>query len=78
LYKNFLAWSKKEGDKKAMGMGGVAGSPSDTAPPALLVVGMISARIVRVKMWNHAIKMMLLGGAAIVIGVIVGKFVKMG
>ena len=43
---------------------------------ALLIVGMISARIVRVKMWSHAVKMMLLGGAAIVIGVIVGKFVR--
>ena len=37
---------------------------------------MISARIVRVKMGRHAVKMMLLGGAAIVIGVIVGKFVR--
>lgn len=45
---------------------------------ALLIVGMISARIVRVNMWSHALKMMLLGGAAIVIGVIVGKFVKAG
>ncbi len=43
---------------------------------ALLAVGMISAKIVKVKMWDHALKMMLLGGAAIVIGVIVGKFVK--
>jgi VIT1/CCC1 family predicted Fe2+/Mn2+ transporter len=45
---------------------------------ALLIVGMISARIVRVNMWSHALKMMLLGGAAIVIGVIVGRFVKAG
>ncbi len=45
---------------------------------ALLVMGMISAKIVKVKMWRHALKMMLLGGAAIVIGVIVGKFVKAG
>ncbi|HEY5220885.1 MAG TPA: VIT1/CCC1 transporter family protein [Candidatus Paceibacterota bacterium] len=43
---------------------------------ALLIVGMISARIVHVKLWSHAVKMMLLGGAAIVIGVIVGKFVR--
>jgi VIT1/CCC1 family predicted Fe2+/Mn2+ transporter len=43
---------------------------------ALLIVGMVSARIVRVKMMSHALKMMLLGGAAIVIGVIVGRFVK--
>ena len=43
---------------------------------ALLVVGMISAKIVKVNMLSHATKMMLLGGAAIVIGVLVGKFVK--
>jgi len=45
---------------------------------ALLIVGMISARIVKVNMVSHALKMMLLGGAAIVIGVIVGKFIKAG
>lgn len=45
---------------------------------ALFIVGMISARIVKVDMMSHALKMMLLGGAAIVIGVIVGKFVKAG
>jgi len=45
---------------------------------ALFDRGMVSARIVKVKMWRHAIKMMLLGGAAIVIGVVVGKFVKAG
>ena len=45
---------------------------------ALLIVGMISARIVKVDMMSHALKMMLLGGAAIVIGVVVGKFVKAG
>lgn len=42
----------------------------------LFIVGMVNARIVKVKLWNHAVKMMLLGGAAIVIGVIVGKFLK--
>jgi VIT1/CCC1 family predicted Fe2+/Mn2+ transporter len=45
---------------------------------ALLIVGMISAKIVKVNMMSHAVKMMLLGGAAIVIGVLVGKFVKAG
>lgn len=45
---------------------------------ALLVVGVISAKIVRVNVLNHALKMMLLGGAAIVIGVIVGRFIKAG
>jgi VIT1/CCC1 family predicted Fe2+/Mn2+ transporter len=45
---------------------------------ALGVVGIVSARIVKVNMASHAVKMMLLGGAAIVIGVVVGKFVKAG
>jgi VIT1/CCC1 family predicted Fe2+/Mn2+ transporter len=45
---------------------------------ALFIVGMINAKIVKVKMVNHAVKMMLLGGAAIVIGVLVGRFVKAG
>ena len=43
---------------------------------ALLIVGMLSAKIVKVKMVSHAIKMMLLGGAAIIVGVVVGKFMK--
>jgi len=43
---------------------------------ALFIVGIVSADIIKVHIWNHAIKMALLGGAAIVIGVIVGKFVK--
>ena len=45
---------------------------------ALFIVGMISAKIVKVNMVGHAVKMMVLGGAAIVIGVLVGKFVKIG
>ncbi|HUC31586.1 MAG TPA: VIT1/CCC1 transporter family protein [Candidatus Paceibacterota bacterium] len=45
---------------------------------ALFIVGMVSAKIVKVNMTSHALKMMLLGGAAIVIGVIVGKFIKAG
>jgi VIT1/CCC1 family predicted Fe2+/Mn2+ transporter len=43
---------------------------------ALGIVGFVSARIVKVKVMSHVVKMMLLGGAAIVIGVLVGKFVK--
>jgi len=43
---------------------------------ALFIVGMVSAKIVKVNILSNALKMMLLGGAAIVIGVIVGKFVK--
>lgn len=45
---------------------------------ALFIVGLVSARIVKVHVLKHAIKMALLGGAAIVIGVIVGKFIKVG
>jgi VIT1/CCC1 family predicted Fe2+/Mn2+ transporter len=45
---------------------------------ALGVVGLMSARVVKVKMASHAVKMMLLGGVAIVIGVLVGKFVNAG
>ncbi|MFZ2804706.1 MAG: VIT1/CCC1 transporter family protein [Patescibacteria group bacterium] len=43
---------------------------------ALFIVGSISAKITNVKILSHAFKMALLGGAAIVLGVIVGKFVK--
>ncbi len=45
---------------------------------ALFIVGAINAKIVKVNAINHGIKMMFLGGAAIVIGVIVGKFMKAG
>ena len=45
---------------------------------ALFIVGMISAKIVKVNIISSALKMMLLGGAAIVIGVVVGKFIKAG
>ena len=43
---------------------------------ALFIVGMIAAKVSKVSVVNHALKMVFLGGAAIVIGVIVGKFVK--
>lgn len=43
---------------------------------ALFVVGIVSAKIVKVNILKHGIQMALLGSAAIVIGVIVGKFVR--
>jgi VIT1/CCC1 family predicted Fe2+/Mn2+ transporter len=43
---------------------------------ALFVLGLVSAKFVKVRMAEHAAKMALLGGAAIAIGVIVGKFFK--
>lgn len=43
---------------------------------ALCIVGVISATIVKVDVLRHSVKMVLLGGAAIVIGVIVGRFIK--
>ena len=45
---------------------------------ALFIVGLISAKLVKVDMVKHGFKMALLGGLAIVIGVIVGKFIKVG
>ncbi len=42
----------------------------------LFALGIVSSRIVKVSMIEHATKMALLGGAAIAIGVIVGKLVK--
>ncbi len=44
----------------------------------LFIVGTASARITNVSVMSHAFKMALLGGAAIVIGVIVGRFIKSG
>jgi VIT1/CCC1 family predicted Fe2+/Mn2+ transporter len=43
---------------------------------ALFVVGMISAKKTRVNILKHGLKMVFLGGMAIVIGIIVGKFLK--
>jgi VIT1/CCC1 family predicted Fe2+/Mn2+ transporter len=43
---------------------------------ALFIVGIIGAKVSHVKTIRHAFKMILLGGAAIIIGVIVGKFLK--
>ena len=42
----------------------------------LFALGLVSAEIVKVKMVPHAIKMALLGGVAIIIGVVVGLFVR--
>ena len=44
----------------------------------LFIVGLINAKIVKVKIYKHALRTALLGSAAIVIGVLVGKFVKIG
>ncbi len=43
---------------------------------ALFIVGLVSAKIVKVGTLKHGIRMMILGGAAIIIGVIVGKLIK--
>ena len=43
---------------------------------ALFIVGIVSAAIIKVRLLKHATLMALLGGSAIVIGVVVGKFVK--
>lgn len=43
---------------------------------ALFLVGMIIARVSHTRILNHGVKMMVLGGAAIIIGVVVGKLVK--
>ena len=43
---------------------------------ALFVVGMISAKKTKVNILKHGLKMVFLGGMAIVIGIIVGKFLK--
>jgi VIT1/CCC1 family predicted Fe2+/Mn2+ transporter len=43
---------------------------------ALFIVGMIAAKISNVNIIKHGLKMVLLGGMAIIIGVFVGKFLK--
>lgn len=45
---------------------------------ALFIVGVIIARVAKVNLLAHGVKMMLLGGSAIIIGILVGKFVKAG
>lgn len=44
----------------------------------LFLVGVISAKFAHVKILKRGMQTALLGGAAIVIGVVVGKFVKVG
>lgn len=43
---------------------------------ALFILGLVSAKVTKVKMLRRATQMAVLGAAAIVIGVIVGRFVK--
>jgi VIT1/CCC1 family predicted Fe2+/Mn2+ transporter len=43
----------------------------------LFIVGIVSAEVVKVNATKQAVRMALLGGAAIIIGVIVGAFVRM-
>jgi VIT1/CCC1 family predicted Fe2+/Mn2+ transporter len=43
---------------------------------ALFAVGLVSAKLSHVRLLDRAVKTALLGGAAILIGVLVGKFVK--
>ena len=42
---------------------------------SLFIVGLIMAKVSKVSLFTHAFKMMLLGGGAILIGVVVGKYV---
>jgi len=44
----------------------------------LFVVGFVNASISRVKPWRRALRVALLGGLAIIVGVLVGKFVRVG
>lgn len=43
---------------------------------ALFIVGIFSAKITNINALKHSLKMILLGGSAILVGVIVGKLVK--
>jgi VIT1/CCC1 family predicted Fe2+/Mn2+ transporter len=43
---------------------------------ALFCLGLVLARISKVSLFGHAMRMALLGGVAILIGVIVGKFMR--
>jgi VIT1/CCC1 family predicted Fe2+/Mn2+ transporter len=44
----------------------------------LFVVGFVNAKISRVKPWRRALRVVILGGLAIIVGVLVGKFVRVG
>jgi len=45
---------------------------------ALFIVGIVSAKFAKVNIWKRGLQVAILGGAAILIGAIVGKFVKAG
>ena len=44
----------------------------------LFILGFVNAKISEVKPWSRAFRMLILGGLAIGIGVIVGRFFKIG
>lgn len=41
----------------------------------LFIVGIVMARLSKISPWRHGMKMVFLGGAAIVIGAIIGKYI---
>jgi VIT1/CCC1 family predicted Fe2+/Mn2+ transporter len=41
----------------------------------LFIVGLVMAKLSKIHLFRHAVKMVLLGGAAILVGVIVGKYI---
>ncbi len=41
----------------------------------LFIVGIVMAKLSNIKLLRHAVKMVLLGGAAILVGVIVGRYI---
>jgi VIT1/CCC1 family predicted Fe2+/Mn2+ transporter len=45
---------------------------------ALFIVGLVMAKLSKINLLKHGLKMVLLGGSAIIIGVIVGKMVRVG
>lgn len=45
---------------------------------ALFVVGIVIAKFSKISLITHGLRMALLGGAAIMIGVLVGKMIKIG
>jgi VIT1/CCC1 family predicted Fe2+/Mn2+ transporter len=44
----------------------------------LFIVGLVNASVSKVKPWRRAFRMVVLGGFAIIVGVLVGKFVRVG
>ena len=43
---------------------------------ALLVLGIISAKLFKTNVWHHGLEMLLIGGAAVGIGITVGRIVN--